>query len=263
HPIPWVNGKSLPWDDLEFSKRMLKEHLSQDHDSGSRRWEIILSQIDWLEKKLKLNPNHSILDLGCGPGLYCHELARRGYQVIGTDFAPASIKYAKNVARREKLSCRFILQDIRRMDFREEFDFVLFLYGEFNAFPQKEISDILKKIYCALTPKGKFVAEVQTYESFTKENSTSWQSVDKSAFGYFEQILLHEYFWDNQYQACINRYYIIDVNKNNVEEFTFCRQAYTLKQYQELLKKEGFRELTFCEENRELKSDFIFLIAEK
>ena len=34
-------GRRLPWDDPEFSERMLREHLSQDHDMASRRQNLI------------------------------------------------------------------------------------------------------------------------------------------------------------------------------------------------------------------------------
>ena len=40
-PKPWIEGEKIPWNDPEFSKRMLKEHLSQNHDAASRRFEII------------------------------------------------------------------------------------------------------------------------------------------------------------------------------------------------------------------------------
>jgi hypothetical protein len=34
-PQPWVEGDNIPWNDPDFSCRMLKEHLSQDHDALS------------------------------------------------------------------------------------------------------------------------------------------------------------------------------------------------------------------------------------
>ena len=38
HPIePWSGVHKIPWDEPEFSARMLREHLSQEHDAASRR----------------------------------------------------------------------------------------------------------------------------------------------------------------------------------------------------------------------------------
>jgi hypothetical protein len=31
-PEPWSEGEKIPWNELGFSRRMLLEHLSQDHD---------------------------------------------------------------------------------------------------------------------------------------------------------------------------------------------------------------------------------------
>jgi hypothetical protein len=40
-PAPWSEGDNIPWNDPEFSERMLTEHLSQEHDLASRRSETI------------------------------------------------------------------------------------------------------------------------------------------------------------------------------------------------------------------------------
>jgi hypothetical protein len=40
-PEPWSEGEKIPWDEPGFSERMLKEHLSQEHDAASRRSEKI------------------------------------------------------------------------------------------------------------------------------------------------------------------------------------------------------------------------------
>ena len=37
NPAPWAEGEKIPWDEPEFSARMLHEHLSQKHDAASRR----------------------------------------------------------------------------------------------------------------------------------------------------------------------------------------------------------------------------------
>ena len=47
-PEPWSEGEKIPWDEPGFSKRMLEEHLSQEHDAASRRFEIIDRHVDWI-----------------------------------------------------------------------------------------------------------------------------------------------------------------------------------------------------------------------
>jgi len=47
-PKPWEEGEKIPWNDPDFNRRMLKEHLSQKHDAASRRTRTIKKQVDWI-----------------------------------------------------------------------------------------------------------------------------------------------------------------------------------------------------------------------
>ena len=90
-PVPWAEGDNIPWHDPGFSRRMLKEHLSQDHDAASRRFEKIDRHVNWIHHKVLSGRPTKILDLGCGPGLYASRLAKMGHECIGIDYSPASI----------------------------------------------------------------------------------------------------------------------------------------------------------------------------
>ena len=129
-PTPWAEGDNIPWQDPAFSERMLVEHLSQQHDLASRRASSIDAHIHFIERQLRGLDNAHILDLGCGPGLYLHRLARLGHRGHGIDFSPAAIDYARGVAAREELDCHFEQADLRHANFGEGFDLVLLLYGQ-------------------------------------------------------------------------------------------------------------------------------------
>ncbi len=43
NPTPWSEGDNIPWNDPEFSERMLLEHLTQEHDLASRRLKRLIS----------------------------------------------------------------------------------------------------------------------------------------------------------------------------------------------------------------------------
>ena len=51
-PKPWAEGEKIPWNDPDFSKRMLNEHLSQAHDAASRRFEIIEKHVSWIHHQV-------------------------------------------------------------------------------------------------------------------------------------------------------------------------------------------------------------------
>ena len=101
-PVPWAEGDNIPWDEPGFSKRMLREHLRQDHDAASRRSEKIDQHVAWIHDEVLSGHNTKILDLGCGPGLYSSRLAKLGHDCTGIDFSPASITYAQEQAQQER-----------------------------------------------------------------------------------------------------------------------------------------------------------------
>lgn len=97
-PHPFTPGEPLFWDDPHISTQMLKAHLNPDNDLASRRPETIQKVVDWLIASLDLQAGDSVLDLGCGPGLYAARLAERGLRVTGVDYSRRSIDHANTYA---------------------------------------------------------------------------------------------------------------------------------------------------------------------
>jgi SAM-dependent methyltransferase len=146
-PSPlWQNGGNLPWNDPDFSARMLREHLDESHGAASRQAAERAAQLDWLWAALRLEPGSVVLDLTCGPGLYAVPLAERGCRVTGVDFGPASIAYARQLASAAGVDdrCTFIEQDVRLYEPPAgQFDAVLFLYGQLAVFPPEDAAALL------------------------------------------------------------------------------------------------------------------------
>ena len=88
---------------------------------------IDLSQRLALAPWLQVRPGTSVLDVGCGVGRWCRELARRGARVTGVDFSPTMIAEARRraAARGVLARCRFLVQDLAHLDAGEKFDLVL------------------------------------------------------------------------------------------------------------------------------------------
>jgi SAM-dependent methyltransferase len=157
----WSGTYKIPWDDPDLSRRMLREHLSQEHDLASRRSEWIDRQVAWIHTEMLDGNPSRILDLGCGPGLYSSRLALLGHHCRGIDFGPASIEYARRHDPDES-RCEFFLGDIRQVGFGGPCDLAMILYGELNVFPPSDALGILRKAHAALPPGGRLIAEVQT-----------------------------------------------------------------------------------------------------
>jgi SAM-dependent methyltransferase len=246
-PTPWAEGEKIPWNDPDFSSRMLNEHLSQEHDAASRRFEIIDKHVKWIhDQVLKGNPTR-ILDLGCGPGLYTNRLARLGHRCVGIDFSPASIAYAREQAEEAGLECTYIEHDIRTAEYGDGYGLVMSIFGEFNVFRPGEARDILEKAYRALEPNGFFLFEPHTFEAVVKmgQEPASWYSAETGLFSEKPHLYLQENFWDAEDKVAITRYYIIDAATSEVTRHSASMQAYTNEEYRSLLAECGFSQAVF------------------
>jgi SAM-dependent methyltransferase len=241
-PGPWEEGEKIPWNDPAFSQRMLKEHLSQEHDTASRCFEIVDGQVQWLHDLVLGRKPTRILDLGCGPGLYTSRLAKLGHRCVGIDFSPASIAYAKQQAAELRLDCTYIEQDLRAADYGTGYGLVMLIYGEFNVFRPEKAREILAKVYRALKPGGFLLLEPHTYEKVCDMGAqpASWYTAESGLFSDKPYLYLEESMWDAENQVTIKHYYIIDAATNDVTRHPETVQAYTDNQYLSMLRTCGF-----------------------
>lgn len=82
-PEPFKTGEPLFWDDPLISSQMLKFHFDLQINAANLKPETIDHSVDWIIRTLRLTPGASLLDLGCGPGLYASHFAGVGFRVTG------------------------------------------------------------------------------------------------------------------------------------------------------------------------------------
>lgn len=241
-PQPWAEGEKIPWHDPAFSQRMLKEHLSQEHDAASRRAHVIDRQVGWIHDHVLGGQASRVLDLGCGPGLYTSRLARLGHECVGIDYGPASIAYARKVAEREALRCRYIEADVRAAAFGGDYDLVMFLFGELNVFRPADARAILDKAHGALHDGGRLLLEPHTYEAVEQlgQEPAFWYSAESGLFSARPHFCLEESFWDRDHEVAIQRYYVVDAETGSVARHASSTQAYQEAAYRALLAGSGF-----------------------
>ena len=241
-PEPWAEGDHLPWDEPGFSKRILKEHLSQKHDGASRRFTTIDRHVEWIHSSPLDGERSRILDLGCGPGLYLQRLAKLGHDCIGIDFSPASIAYANYAAKEDGLSIRYLCQDIREAEFGTELDLVMLLWGEFNAFAPEEARELLLKSFAALGPYGRLILEPASFGSILRRGQKPrWESVcDSGLFLDSPHVCVGESYWNPDQCAATNRWTITNHATEETIVHSASYQGYTDKGYHDLLRNCGF-----------------------
>ncbi len=246
-PIPWAEGDNIPWNEPEFSRRMLVEHLTQTHDAASRRFEIIDRQVNWIHTTLLDCQPTTILDLGCGPGLYSSRLAFLGHSCHGIDYSPASIDFAIESAQRDHLPCTYVCRDIRKADFSHKNGLVMLIYGEFNVFRPEDAKLILKKAWQALKPGGWLLLEPHPFKLIQQmgEKTPSWFSSLSGLFSERPHVVLQENFWEALTNIATIRYFVIDVDTLQVSQYAQSMQAYQDEEYCELLSSCGFAAIEF------------------
>jgi SAM-dependent methyltransferase len=242
NPEPWAEGEKIPWNDPGFSRRMLQEHLEQEHDAASRRLDVIDGHVTWIHDMILEGRPARVLDLACGPGLYTNRLAALGHRSVGVDFSPATIAYAREQACREGLEATHIEDDIRKACYGDGYGLVMLIFGELNVFRREEAIGILKKAHGAMMPDGVLLLEPHTFDAVREIGSQphSWYSANQGLFSDMPHLCLQENFWDAECRVAIERFYIVDAATGTVTRHSASTQAYTDDDYRSLLAECGF-----------------------
>lgn len=163
------------WNDPYISRQMLHYHLDPNTDAASRKPDTIDRTVAWLVEYLALRPGQRVIDLGCGPGLYCTRLAQRGLAVTGLDFSANSIEYAREQAAASGQPIDYVCSDYLCLDFHEEFDAALLIYLDYGVLPPSDRGKVLDGVRQALRPGGAFAFDVVTpAHPFPPDGHTSW-----------------------------------------------------------------------------------------
>jgi cyclopropane fatty-acyl-phospholipid synthase-like methyltransferase len=130
---------------------------------------VIDRTVEWLLATFDLRPGSTVLDLGCGPGLYACRLAHRGVRVSGIDVSRRSISHARDVAAAGGLPARFRRTDYLRADLGRGFDLAMLVYEDFCAMAPVDRGTLLRRIRRSLRPGGRFVMDVTAAPRFDRE----------------------------------------------------------------------------------------------
>jgi SAM-dependent methyltransferase len=228
-PTEW---QKIPWHDPDFSRRMLREHLAQDHDAASRRLSMIDLHVNWIHHTVLGEKPSTVLDLGCGPGFYTDRLSRLEHTVTGIDISPASIDYA-----RQHHTGTFILGDLLTHNLGTGYDLAMLVYGELNAFAPDDASAIIDRAYDALRPGGQLLLEVHPYD-FIKhlgEEPATWHTAPSGLFSDQPYLCLSESVFDHD--RSLSHYYVFDVASGAMTHYLAMHQAYTDDAYRYLLRR--------------------------
>lgn len=164
------------WDDDYISKQMLKAHLDPDFNGASRKLDFIEKSVSWIKKVTPSQNYPSLLDIGCGPGLYAERFTTEGYTVTGVDFSRRSICYARHSAQKAGLDIHYICQNYLALDIGKPFDLSTMIYCDYGALSSKNRRTVLQNIYKHLKPGGKLLLDVFSMAEYNRfQEQQTWE----------------------------------------------------------------------------------------
>jgi SAM-dependent methyltransferase len=203
-PTAFDASAELDWGDPVMNRRLLREHLDQNHDGASRRIPMIERQVARLAR-LIAPPPARVLDAACGPGLYAVRLARRGWSVAGVDTGDAVIRHARRLAREARVDVDLRRADLRELELDAEFDAVILVYFILECFPRLEQVAVLRRLAAGLRPGGRLVAELRVRPDQPPGRLTAWDVVPRSLLSDRRHLLLTDTVYDERLHTFVLR----------------------------------------------------------
>jgi 2-polyprenyl-3-methyl-5-hydroxy-6-metoxy-1,4-benzoquinol methylase len=229
------------WTNPHIAEQMLQVHLNTQTDLASYKPETRRAIVDWMYKKYLSHKNADYLDLGCGPGLYTSEIARRGVSTTGVDFSENSINYARNHAQKNNLHITYINDDYLSIKLNKKFDLVTIIWCDFCVLSRNQRSQFLKFVKSVLKPAGVFLFDFHTYVDFIEfQESSNWDYHEGgSFFAPGRNVVLEQHFKYEEEQARCDKFTIISEDKT--EELCLWINYYSKEKIENILMEEGFQ----------------------
>jgi D-alanine-D-alanine ligase len=196
-------------------------------------------EVDFIVSAAAIQPHSQILDLCCGQGRHCLELARRGFKsVTGVDRSRYLIRLAKKRAQSEGLQVVFKEGDARNPRLAESsFDCVAIMGNSFGYFSNKQDDEkVLATVGKILRPSGQLVLDI-TDGAYMAEHfeRRSWEWIDDHHFVCRERSISADR------DRLISREVIVHDEMGVIADQFYAERLYTKDTIARLLEKTGFR----------------------
>lgn len=228
--------KRRDWVDTFFDREYVELLKDQKGAAGTRQ------QVDFILEVLGIAPPARILDVACGFGRHSRELARRGFEVVGVDNSTAMLREA----RRQKSfgsRLRYCRTDMRRLEFKNEFDAVINMFTSFGYFSHRDNLTALRRICRAVRSGGRVLIDSRDRDFDTVMHAgrgnayRCWWPVG------FRRLVLEEADFDPAVGVARSRWSILvrEGNRYRLIKRDVRVQVYSLRQWDSMLRSCGVK----------------------
>lgn len=199
-------------------------------------------EVDLLIQAAGLEPNDRVLDLCCGQGRHCIELAARGFRnVAGVDRSRYLIRLARRRAKQRQFSVSFHEGDARKFRLKEnDFHCVAMMGNSFGYFDREEDDlAVLQAVTRALGPGGGVIALDITSGDWMRQSYVprSWEWIDQNQFVCRERSL------SSDETRLISREVVVHAERGVMVDQFYAERLYSRESIIELLDRAGFTQI--------------------
>jgi len=210
-PEPYEPGAEL-WNDPHISKGMLSAHLAPDTDAASYRPERIDAICENIIRIAGLKEGDSVVDLGCGPGLYCARFAAKGLRMTGIDRSERSIEYAR---AQHTPGVDYMLGSYLDSFGKGLYDAALLIWQDYGVLSPKDRLKLLKNVHRALKRGGCLLMDVASVAAFRQrlENADArWYAANEGFWRPHRHSVMEDVIPYPEIPAICERYVVEDLS---------------------------------------------------
>ena len=195
-------------------------------------------EVDFIRSALDLPAGATVLDLACGVGRHAIVMARTGFKVTGLDFNAHYLEIAAEESARANVPVDWVVGDMRRLSFENEFAGVYSYYTSFGYFSDAENEAVIANVAQALQPGGRFLLDMMNRDwLLTHPQQRIWNQRDDGA------LLMEEVSLDLKASRVKSRLMMIAPEGGARLTKEFDLRAYTCAELTALLRRHGLEVL--------------------
>ena len=181
-----------------------------------------------------------VVELGCGTGSFTEVLAKKGYDIMGTDISSDMLNIARNKAMEHGLDIMYLEQDMRELDLYCTAGTIVSVCDSVNyILEDEELIETFKLVNNFLFPKGVFIFDFNTLHKYRDVIGDTTIAENREDCSFIWENYYHEEEHVNEYDLTI---FVRTDDKNEIfKRFneTHYQRGYTLEEMKGFVEAAG------------------------